>query len=448
MQQAIFAVIAIITFGIAFRKYREVYNNIMLGKQDPVEGDRGQRMKNMLMIALGQKKMFKRPLAAVMHLFIYVAFLFTQVELIEIFVDGLFGQHRFFKPYLGGLYTLIINIIEFLSLGALIATFVFLARRNLLKLPRFVKPEMEGWPKLDGNLILYAEILLVLFIFTMNSADQHAANGELGFLLSGMIAPMWGDSISPEALHTAERIGWWGHILVVFGFLNYLPYSKHLHIMLAFPNTYYARLSPAGEMKNMPDVQKEVASMFDPNAAFEEPDMDAPLPKFGVSDVFDLHWTQLLSAYTCTECGRCTSVCPANQTGKKLSPRKVMMDVRDRADEVGKNIAANKTEFIADEFKENTSVLTAENYNDGKSLFDLVSEEELRACTTCNACIEACPVMISPMDIILEMRRNLILEQSQSPEEWNNMFNTIENNGAPWAFSPDDRDKWIQDANA
>lgn len=448
MQQAIFAVIAIITFGIAFRKYREVYNNIMLGKQDPVEGDRGQRMKNMLLIALGQKKMFKRPLAAVMHLFIYVAFLFTQVELIEIFVDGLFGQHRFFKPYLGGLYTLIINIIEFLSLGALIATFVFLARRNLLKLPRFVKPEMEGWPKLDGNLILYAEILLVLFIFTMNSADQHAANGELGFLLSGMIAPMWGDSISPEALYTAERIGWWGHILVVFGFLNYLPYSKHLHIMLAFPNTYYARLSPAGEMKNMPDVQKEVASMFDPNAAFEEPDMDAPLPKFGASDVFDLHWTQLLGAYTCTECGRCTSVCPANQTGKKLSPRKVMMDVRDRADEVGKNIAANKTEFIADEFKENTSVLTAENYNDGKSLFDLVSEEELRACTTCNACIEACPVMISPMDIILEMRRNLILEQSQSPEEWNNMFNTIENNGAPWAFSPDDRDKWIQDANA
>lgn len=447
MQQVIFAVILLITFGVAFRKYKFVYDNIMLGKKDKIEGDSSQRLKNMLMIALGQKKMFKRPLAAVMHMFIYVAFLFTQIELIEIFVDGLTGSHRFFSHYLGFLYTIIISFIEILSLGALIATFVFLARRNLLKLPRFVKPEMDGWPKLDGNLILFGEFFLVLFIFMMNSADMHATP-ELGFLISGQLAPLWGDTISIESLHLAERIGWWGHILVVFAFLNYLPYSKHLHIMLAFPNTYYARLTPKGEMKNMPDIQKEVASMFDPNAAFEEPDPNAPMPKFGVADVFDMHWTDILAAYTCTECGRCTSVCPANLTGKKLSPRKIMMDVRDRADEIGFNIAANKTELIADDKKESTSVLTAENYDDQKSLFDYISTEELRACTTCNACMEACPIMISPVDIILDLRRNLILEQSDSPEEWNSMFNTIENNGAPWAFSPDDRDKWIADANA
>ena len=446
MQQAIFAIVVLITFGIAFRKYLSLYRNIMLGTQEPIEGQKSERLKNTLFIALGQKKMFKRPLAAVLHLFIYVAFLFTQVELIEIFIDGFFGQHRFFHDKLGMVYTVLINFIEFLSLATLIATLIFLARRNLLKIPRFVKPEMEGWPKLDGNLILYSEILLVTFIFLMNSADmQH--NPDLGFFLSGQIAPLWGDAISDSSLHLAERVGWWGHILVVFGLINYLPYSKHLHILLAFPNTYYARLSAKGEMKNMPEIQQEVASMFDPDAAFAEPDMNAPIPKFGVSDVFDLHWTQLLAAYTCTECGRCTSVCPANMTGKKLSPRKIMMDVRDRSEEIGKNIALNKTEFIDNEQQEKTSALTAENYNDSKNLFDYISQEELLACTTCNACIEACPVMISPVDIIVELRRNAILELSQSPEEWNSMFNAIENNGAPWAFSPDDRDKWIAEAD-
>ncbi len=448
IQQVIFAIILLLSFGFAFNKYRFVYSNIMLGKKDKIDGDSGKRLQNMIMVALGQKKMFKRPLAAVLHLFIYVAFLFTQVELIEIFVDGLFGTHRFFYPYLGGLYTVLISFIEVLSLGALVATLIFLARRNLLKVPRFVMPEMNGWPKLDGNLILYGELILVICIFLMNSADMQHHSNEYGFLISGYIAPLWGSTTSADTLMLAERIGWWGHILVVFAFLNYLPYSKHLHIMLAFPNTYYARLTPKGEMSNMPDVQKEVASMFDPNAAFAEPDMNAPMPKFGVSDVFDLHWTQIMAAYTCTECGRCSSECPANQTGKKLSPRKIMMDVRDRADEIGKNLSENKTEFIADEFKESTSTLTAENYSDGKSLFDLISEEELRACTTCNACMEACPVMISPVDIIMDLRRNLILEQSLSPEEWNSMFNAMENNGAPWAFSPDDRDKWIAEANA
>lgn len=447
MQQAIFAVILIVTFGLAFKKYHQVYKNIMLGRKDKIEGDTSKRFNNVLMIALGQKKMFARPLAAVMHLFIYVAFLFTQIELIEIFIDGLTGSHRFFREHLGLLYVLLISFIEFLSLGAFIATIVFLSRRNLLKLPRFKKPEMEGWPTKDANYILYGEFILVVCIFLMNSADMHI-HPEWGFLISGQIAPLWGDTISVEALHVAERIGWWGHILVVFAFLNYLPYSKHLHIMLAFPNTYYARLNPKGEMKNMPDIQKEVASMFDPSAAFAQPVENAPIPKFGVADVFDLHWTEILAAYTCTECGRCTSVCPANLTGKKLSPRKIMMDVRDRADEIGKNIAANKTELISSAKKESTSVLAADNYDDNKNLFDYITQEELRACTTCNACMEACPVMISPVDIILELRRNLILEQSKAPEEWNGMFNAIENNGAPWAFSPDDRDKWIKEYNS
>jgi len=445
IQQIIFAIIVLATFGFAYKKYSFVYRNIMLGEKGMVFKNSGKRLNNTLLIALGQKKMFKRPLAAIMHLFIYVAFLFTQIELIEIFVDGFTGSHRFFENYLGVFYTVLISFIEILSVGAFIATLVFLARRNLLKVPRFVMPEMKGWPKLDGNLILYGEFLLIFFIFLMNSADMHA-HPELGFLISGYLAPLWGDTISQESLMLAERIGWWGHILVVFAFLNYLPYSKHLHILLAFPNTYYARLTPKGEMKNMPEVQKEVASMFDPDAAFAEPDMDAPLPKFGVSDVFDMQWNNILAAYTCTECGRCSAECPATQTGKKLSPRKIMMDVRDRADEIGKNLDVNKTEFIKAEEKENTSVLTPENYDDGKSLFDYISEEELRACTTCNACMEACPVMISPVDIIVELRRNLILEQSKSPEEWNAMFNAVENNGAPWAFSPDDRDKWITEA--
>lgn len=444
IQQIIFAVVAFLAFGIAFKKYLSVYKNIKLGKEEKITGDAGKRLNNTLLIALGQKKMFKRPVAATLHLFIYVAFLFTQIELIEIFVDGLGGQHRFFLDYLGGFYTLLISFIEILSLGALIATFAFLARRNLLKLPRFVKPEMEGWPKLDGNLILYAEFLLVMFIFLMNSADMAHGSGKYGFVISNFTYPLF-ENLSDETLHILERIGWWGHILIVFAFLNYLPYSKHLHIMLAFPNTYYAKLENKGEMENMPEVQKEVASMFDPNAAFAEPDLDAPIPKFGASDIFDLSWRHLLGAYTCTECGRCTSMCPANLTGKKLSPRKIMMDTRDRMEEVGKNIAANKTEFIRDDQKETTSTLTKENYDDGKNLFDYITEEELRACTTCNACVEACPVMINPLDIIVELRRNLILEQSKSPEEWNNMFNTIENNGAPWAFSPDDRDKWIVD---
>ncbi|MCH2045066.1 MAG: (Fe-S)-binding protein [Saprospiraceae bacterium] len=449
IQPIIFGLITLATGIFSYIQYSKIYKNIKLGKDLAIAKEtRGERIKNTVLIALGQKKMFKRPLVAFLHLFIYVAFIFTQIELIEILIDGFTGAHRFFQEPLGGLYTVIISTIEVLSVLALIGTIIFLARRNLLKIPRFQKDEMTGWPKLDGNIILILEIFLVFFIFLMNSADMAHSHGKYGFLISDMIYPIWENmNLTDDTLIAMERVGWWGHILVVFAFLNYLPISKHLHILLAFPNVYFAKLNAKGEMDNMPDVQKEVASMFDEEAAFEEPDMDEEIPKFGASDVTDLNWTSILAAYTCTECGRCTSMCPANLTGKKLSPRKVMMDVRDRADEIGKNIQMNNTQCISEDLKTETSVLTKENYDDGKSLFDYITEEELRACTTCNACVEACPVMINPLDIIVELRRNLILDKSESPEEWNAMFNTIENNGAPWAFSQDDRDKWIAEAN-
>lgn len=449
MAQIIFALMAIVAFGYAYWQYAKIYRNISLGKDEKIDGtNSGQRWKNMFLIAFGQKKMFKRPLAAVLHLFIYIAFVFTQIELIEIVIDGLTGTHRFFyhNVPLGFLYTLIIGTIEVLSVLAFVATIVFLMRRNVLKIERFRKPELKGAPALDANLILLSEIILVLCIFLMNSADVAHSHGELSFPISSFLAPLF-TSIHAEdtTLVLLERIGWWGHITMVFVLLNYLPRSKHLHIMLAFPNTYYARTNDKGEVDNMPEVQKEVASMLDPSAAFAQPDPNAPLPKFGASDIFDLSWRHLLAAYTCTECGRCTAMCPANITGKALSPRKIMMDVRDRMEEVGRNLDANRTEFIRDEDKDSTSRLTKGNYNDGKNLFDYISEAELRACTTCNACVEACPVSINPLDIIVELRRNLILEQSKSPESWNAMFNAIEGNGAPWAFPRDDRDKWISE---
>lgn len=444
----IFAVLFLAVSFFAYRKYSEVIRNINLGKPSKIEGDTKKRWRNTLLVALGQKKMFKRPLAAFMHLFIYVAFLITQIELIEIIIDGFSGQHRFFfhmweeVSILSVFYSIIVNTIEVLSLLALIGTFVFLARRNLLKVPRLKMPEMKGWPTLDANLILIAELILVICIFTMNSADVALHGNGVGLLISGGLAGIW-EGMSDSTLIVLERVGWWGHIIVVFGFLVYLPYSKHLHIIFAFPNTFYARLSQKGELKNMEEVQKEVESMMDPNAAFDAP-VTEEIPKFGASDIFDLERINIMAAYTCTECGRCTAVCPANITGKKLSPRKIMMDVRDRATEVGQNLDKNKTEFISDDKKEETSKLTPENYDDGKDLFSYITHEELHACTNCNACVEACPVLINPLDIIMEMRRNLILEQSVSPEAWNAMFNTVENNGAPWAFPADDRDKWVE----
>jgi heterodisulfide reductase subunit C len=354
------------------------------------------------------------------------------VELIEIVVDGIFGTHRFFAPALGGFYTFVISLIEILSVLAFVATVIFLSRRNLLYIPRFRKAELKGWPFRDANLILLGEIILIMGIFCMNGGDKVLQTRNLehypptgAFAVSSWLGPALFGGMSDAAVIAIERFGWWLHILTVFGFLCYLPYSKHLHILLAFPNTWYARLTPKGEMENMPEIQKEVRIMM----GLEQPDGNAPaeLPEFGANDVFSLSWQNILQAYSCTECGRCTAACPANLTGKKLSPRKVMMDVRDRADEVGLKIETEKLEIG--------------NYNDGKSLFDRITPEEIHACTTCNACVEACPVLINPLDIILKMRRHEILSQSAGPGEWLPMFNAIENNGAAWAMS-DERDAW------
>lgn len=448
IQQIIFALVALAAFFIGGRQFLKVRRNIMLGKATDLADDPGTRWKNVFLIAFGQKKMFKRWIPALFHLFIYVAFLFTQIELIEIFIDGFFGQHRFFAPNLGLVYTGLISLIEILSLGAFVATLVFLARRNLLKIPRFQKSEMNGWPKLDGNLILYGELLLLIGIFCMNGADSalqvvdpehYVSTGPTA--LSSWLGPAVFGGLEQGTLVGIERFGWWLHILVVFGFLLYLPYSKHLHIFLAFPNVYFAKIQPKGEMDNMPDIMKEVKSMMDPNAPIEEGAMDEEIPEFGAKDVTDLSWRNVLAAYSCTECGRCTAVCPANITGKKLSPRKIMMDTRDRAEEIGKKLDSGNPEFIRAELREAEKTLTKVNFDDGKNLFDRISREELHACTTCNACVEACPIMINPLDIILKMRRYEILTESAGPSDWVPMFTSIENGGAVWQV-PDDRDAW------
>lgn len=415
-----------------------IRRNILLGQDEKIGGNRNLRWRNVLLIAFGQQKMFKRWIPAVLHFFIYAAFLLTQVELVEIFLDGATGAHRFFWPALGGFYTFLISFIEVLSALALVATLVFLARRNMLRLPRFHKPEMKGWPFRDANIILYLEFALITFIFTMNSADMALHNNEYGFVISQYLAPLWAGASEP-ILHLAERVGWWGHILVVFAFLNYLPVSKHLHIVLAFPNTWYASLKPRGEMENMPAIMNEVKNMMGLSGAEGGDATTAEIPEFGSNDVFNLSWKNLLDAYSCTECGRCTSVCPANLTGKKLSPRKILMDIRDRADEIGRNLESKNHTFAKDPEKP----LAPDNYQDGKSLFDFISREEIHACTTCNACVEACPVMINPLDPILKLRRYEILTESAGPPDWLPMFNSIENGGAAWAMNID-REQWTR----
>lgn len=432
IQSVLFIVVAGIAGWWAWKGFSRVRRNILLGKEEVINDRGAERWKNTFLIALGQQKMFQNWLPAVLHLAIYVAFLITQIELIEIFVDGIFGTHRFFAPYLGGFYTFIISSIEILSVLAFVATLAFLARRNVLKISRFQKPELKGFPFRDANIILALEIVLITGIFCMNGGDKalqlagdphYPPTGH--FAVSGWLGPALFGGLDTGALIAVERFGWWLHIMVVFGFLAYLPYSKHLHIILAFPNTWYSRLEPNGKMQNMPEVQKEVRIMM----GLEQPDPNASaeLPEFGANDVFSLSWKNILEAYSCTECGRCTAACPANQTGKKLSPRKVMMDVRDRADEVGALI--------------DSGAQTKEQFNDGKSLFDRITPEELHACTTCNACVQACPVMINPLDIILKMRRHEILTQSAGPSEWLPMFNAIENAGAAWSMS-EARDAW------
>jgi heterodisulfide reductase subunit C len=426
-------------FGINVMRIRK---NILLGKNINRSDNKLERLKTMVFVALGQKKMFQRPIPALLHFCIYAAFIITQIELIEIFVDGISGSHRIFASSLGGFYTFLISFIEVLSVLALIATFAFLARRNLLKIPRFHMDEMTGWPKLDGNIILYMEIVLVLCILTMNGADEALMNlgsshadglpgNTYGFAVSSIIGPSVFGGIDVSTLEVIERIGWWGHIIMVFTFLNYLPISKHFHVLLAFPNVYYSNLKHKGQFTNMASVKKEVEMMFDPNAdpyaAPSEP--IGPPERFGAKDVTDLTWKSLMDAYTCTECGRCSSMCPASQTGKKLSPRKIIMDTRDRLEEVGKNIRKHGKDFV-----------------DGKSLLgDYITEEELWACTSCNACVQACPVNIDPLTIIIDLRRYLVMEESKVPSELATMLTNIENNGAPWQFSPMDRLKWAEE---
>ena len=442
LSNSIFAVSLIIGVGFFVKNVNKIIRNIKLGQNVNRSDNASARWKNMALIAMGQKKMFTRPIPALLHFTLYAAFIITQIELLEIIVDGLFGTHRFFKTGLGGFYTFLISFIEILTLLALVATLAFLSRRNLLKLPRFNKAEMLGWPTKDANLILIMEIVLVTCIFTMNGTDEvlyslgkshYEGTGSFNFAISKHLGPAIFGGISESALHILERVGWWGHFLMVLAFLNYLYFSKHLHILLAFPNTYFADLNAKGKFDNLESVTNEVKLMMDPNAdPFAAPaNPDAVPAKFGASDVQDLNWVQLLNAYTCTECGRCTSSCPANITGKKLSPRKIMMDTRDRLEEVGKNIDANKGVFIPD----NKSLLN-----------DYITPEELWACTSCNACVEECPINISPLSIIMDMRRYLVMEQSAAPMELNAVMTNIENNGAPWQYNQQDRVNWRNEA--
>ena len=446
VQQIVFIVVLALVTLLAIKLYGRVIANIRMGKAWAPDGTQSTRWKNLFLVAFGQRKMFKKILPAIFHLFIYVAFLLTQIELVEILIDGVFGVHRFFSQSLGSFYTFVISSIEMLSLLALVATLIFLWRRNIKKVVRFEKPEMTGWPKLDANLILVGELLLIIGIFSMNSADavlqsiepeHYPQTGQ--FLISGsMLSPMV-MGLDPSTLVVIERAGWWLHILVVFGFILYLPISKHLHILFAFPNTYFAKQSPKGGMTNMPAIMNEVKSMM--GLSVESQSAPSEIPEFGANDVTNLTWKNLLDAYTCTECGRCTAVCPANITGKKLSPRKIMMDVRDRTEEVGRKLASLDSQYIG-KGQSDSSKLTADNFDDGKSLFDLISPEEIHACTTCNACVDACPVLINPLDIILEMRRYEILTMGAGPQDWVPMFTSLENSGAVWQVAKD-RDAWI-----
>jgi len=432
-QQIIFIALFITASLLFTKQIRQLRRNIFLGREEILSDNPVKRWRNLILLALGQKKMFRNPLVAILHLVIYTGFIIINIEVLEIVLDGIAGKHRLFVAPLGNLYTFFINIFEILAVGVIAVCIIFLIRRNIIRIKRLSSKDLKGWPKSDANYILLTEIILMLLFITMNASDQllqarghehYTATGS--FIISSPLSFLL-NTIDTSSLVLLERSCWWLHIIGILAFLNYLPYSKHLHIVLAFPNAYYASLKPLGVMQNMPDIQKEVLYTMQPELAPTSTESTAH-HKFGAKDVFDLSWKNLLDAYSCTECGRCTAACPANITGKILSPRKIMMDTRDRLEEVGKNI--NKNGSFADD---NKSLL--QNY---------ITQEELTACTTCQACVQECPVSINPLSIILQLRRYLIMEESNAPQEWNTVFGNIENNFAPWKFSPEDRDKWVE----
>jgi ferredoxin len=434
-QQILFSLLSIVSVWLFTKKVKEISRNIKLGRAEDLSDNKSKRWRNLLLLALGQKKMFRNPLVAVMHFVVYAGFIIINIEVLEIVLDGIFGQHRLFAAPLGGLYTFLINAFEILAFLVLLACIIFLVRRNIIKLKRFVSKDLDGSPRSDANYILITEVVLMSLFLFLNASDtllqargveHYAAHPTGNFILSQYLHPVL-TGIGNDGLQVFERTCWWLHIVGIFAFLNYLPYSKHLHVVLAFPNAYYARLQPMGKMDNMASIQQEVLYAMQPELA---PAGDPAAPqKFGAKDIADLSWKNLMDAYSCTECGRCSAACPANQTGKLLSPRKIMMDTRDRMEEVGKNINQHKT-----------------YQDDGRSLLhDYISVEELLACTTCNACVQECPVSISPLDIILQLRRYLVMEESNTPPEWAAMFSNVENNFAPWKFSPDERDKWTEE---